>query len=379
MSAAASPKCAAVCIDTRDGAGRRRLRGVAQYAQRHDWRMMLVRRRGEEAAREVVQLRPQGIIAYVASQALIDTAKRLSVPLVDTAISEVDVPRSVSLDNREVGRLAAESLTRLGLKHFGYCGVRGKRASAERQTYFAQYLGHDGFTFAAFSQHVAEGESQMRSLTAWLKSLPKPVGILVFDDKLGERVLTACRWSDLPVPDRVAVLGIGNDDLISKLTWPSLSSINVPAERIGFEAAGLLDHAMQRRRIDQPQRRLPPTGVTLRGSTDVLAVEDELVEAAARYAREHAGEAIGVEHIARAIGVSRRTLDRRFAQTLGRSVHEELSAVRMQNACVLLSESQETVAEIAAVCGFGTAASFSRAFHQRNGCWPIEYRKRIRG
>ena len=117
----------------------------------------------------------------------------------------------------------------------------------------------------------------------------------------------------------------------------------------------------------------------MRGSTEVLAVQDRLVESAAQYVREHAGDAIGVEHIARAVGVSRRTLDRRFAQALGRSVHEELSAVRMQNACVLLSESQKTVAGIAAACGFRTAASFSRAFHRKTGCWPIEYRNRVRG
>jgi LacI family transcriptional regulator len=285
----------------------------------------------------------------------------------------------VSLDNREVGRLAAESLTRLGLKHFGYCGVRGKRASGERQLFLAEHLERCGFALAAFAQRVAEGEAQMKPLNSWLKSLPKPVGILTFDDKLGERVLTACRWSDLSVPDQVAVLGIGDDDLVSKLTWPSLSSICVPAERIGFEAADLLDHAMRRRRIKRPRRQLAPTGVTLRGSTDVLAVQDALVESAARYLRKHAGEAIGVEHIAHAVGVSRRTLDRRFVQALGRSVHEELSAVRMQTACVLLSESRETVANIAAVCGFRTAASFSRAFHRQNGCWPVEYRNRVRG
>ena len=378
-STAPQPRCAAVCIDTRDGAGRRRLRGVAEYAQRNAWRMMLVRRRGEEAAREVFKLRPDGIIAYIADQALVDTADRLSVPLVDTAISEVDVPMSVSLDNREVGRLAAESLSRLGLKHFGYCGVRGKRASGERQSYFAQHLQQSGFSLAAFSQRVAEGESRMASLTAWLESLPKPVGILTFDDKLGERVLTACRWSDLSVPDRVAALGIGNDDLVSKLTWPSLSSINVPAERIGFQAADILDHAIRGMPVEEPRRQILPTGVTMRGSTALLAVQDTAVESADRYIREHAGDAIGVAHIARAVGVSRRTLDRRFAKALGRSVHEELTAVRMQNACVLLSESLETVAYIARACGFRSAASFSRAFHRQIGCWPIEYRNRIRG
>lgn len=378
MNKTATVRRTAICIDTRDGAGRRRLHGVAQYGQQHGWRMMLVRRRGEEAAREVAKLRPDGVIAYIADQKLVDTTQRLSVPLVDTAISEIHVAQFVSLDNREVGRLAAESLTRLGLKHFGYCGVRGKRASRERQSYFAMQLEKSGFVLTDFSQRVAEGESQMKPLIAWLESLPKPVGILTFDDKLGERVLTACHWTSLSVPDQVAILGIGNDDLVSKLTWPSLSSINVPAERIGFEAAGILDQAMRDEKIADPQRQIAPTGVSMRGSTAVLAVQDATVEAAARYIRTHAGEAIGVEHIARAVGVSRRTLDRRFAKALGRSVHEELAGVRMENACTLLSESQESVSVIASKCGFRTAASFSRAFRKQIGCWPIEYRNRGR-
>ena len=373
------PKFAAVCIDTRDGAGRRRLYGVARYAREKAWRMMRVRRRGQEAAREVVKLRPDGIIAYIADRPLVEAAERLSVPLVDTAISEVNVPMSVSLDNRAVGRLAAESLTRLGLKNFGYCGVSGKRASQERQTCFAEHLQQFGFKLGVFSQRVSEGESQMKPLIAWLESLPKPVGVLTFDDKLAERVLTASRWSNLPVPETVAVLGIGNDDLISKLTWPSLSSVNVPSERIGFEAADILDRAMRAEPVTDPRRQIAPNGVTMRGSTELLAVQDPLVEAAAQYVRQHTGDAIGVEHVARAVGVSRRTLDRRFTEALGRSVHEELTSARMQKACALLSESLQTVARIAAACGFRTAASFSRAFHRQIGCWPIEYRNRARG
>lgn len=375
----ASPTCAAVCIDTRDGAGRRRLRGVAEYAQQRGWRMMLVRQRGEDAARDVLRLKPHGIITYIADSPLVAAAARLNVPLVETAISEVDVPLSVSLDNREVARLATESLTRLGLEHFGYCGVRGKRASTERQVYFAEHLASAEFTFSAFAQSIAEGESRMKPLIHWLASLPKPVGILTFDDKLGERVLAACHWSGLAVPDCVAVLGIGNDDLVSKLTWPSLSSINVPAEHIGQQAAAMLDRAMRGQTIKTPRRQILPTGVTLRGSTAALAVQDTAVESAARFIRARAGEPISVQHVAEAVGVSRRTLDRRFAKALGRSVHEELAAVRMQKACVMLGESLATVAHISEACGFATAASFSRAFHKQIGCWPIQYRNRVRG
>lgn len=376
--AEAGPRTVAVCIDTRDGAGRKRLHGVAQYARTHGWRMMLVRRNGREAAQEVSQLRPDGIVAYVADRWLVEAAHRLNVPLADTAHGEVEVPLLTTLDNDGVGRLAAEHLGSLGLEHFAYCGVRGRTPSEERHARLAEHLRRRGRALHAFSQRIAEGELHLDPLVRWLRALPKPVGILAFDDKLGERVLTACRWAALRVPDHVAVLGIGDDELMCEVSWPTLSSISFPTSRLGYEAAEMLDRAMAGGKIVQRVRRIEPIGVTVRASTDMLAVEDPLIRAAVRFIREHAGQPIGVKHVANALDVSRRTLDRRFVDLLGRTVHDELAAVRMQVARRQLSEGAQSVAQIAESCGYATAASFSRAFRNHVGCWPSEYRGRVR-
>jgi LacI family transcriptional regulator len=372
------PRAVAVYIDTRDGPGRRRLHGVAQYAQRHGWRMMLIRRRGREAASEVARLRPQGIIAYVADRWIADVARRLKVPLVDTALGDVEVPLVASLDSDVSGRLAAEHLLGLGLEHFAYCGVRGPVASKERRNCFAAHLAARGHKLHSYAQRVGEGESRIEPLIRWLQELPKPVGVLTYDDKLGERVLTACRWGDLPVPGRVAVLGIGNDELMCEVSWPSLSSVSYPIHRLGFLAAEMLDQAICGQPIAEPRQRILPSGVEVRVSTDMLAVEDTMVQAAVRFLRAHAGEPIGVKHVARALDVSRRTLDRRFADRLGRTIHEELTAVRMQMARNLLTDGHLPVAQIALACGYTTAASFSRAFRQHTGCWPTDYRNEVR-
>jgi len=397
-----SPRTVAVCIDTRDGAGRKRLHGVAQYARAHGWRMMLVRRPDREAAQEVLRLRPHGIVAYVADRWLVAAARRLKIPLADTAHSEIEVPLMTTLDNDSVGRLAAEHLLSLGLAHFGYCGVRGRSASEERRACMASQLAvrsrssggrSDDDTgtpssrvgrraaspaLKSFAQPIAEGESRIDPLVRWLQGLPKPIGILAFDDKLGERVLTACRWAGLSVPEQVAVLGIGDDELMCEVSWPSLSSISFPTSRLGYEAAEMLDLAMAGARIVQRVRKIEPTGVTVRASTDTLAVADPLIRAAVAYIREHAGEPIGVKHVTTALDVSRRTLDRRFVDLLGRTVHDELAAVRMQIARKLLSEGDRPIAQIAESCGYATAASFSRAFHQSLGCWPSDYRNQVR-
>ena len=368
----------AVCVDTRDGAGRKRLYGVSQYARSRGWRMLLVRQSGSRGAQEVKRLKPDGVIAYIADRRLVETTRRLGIPLVDTALGELNIPLVVSLDNDAVGRLAAEHLVSLGLASFGYCGVRGPLASEERRTSFARHLALRGRSLAAFSQRLIEGESQMEPLIRWLQGLPKPVGVLTFDDKLGERVLSACRWSSLSVPHEVAVLGIGNDELMCEVSWPSLSSISFPTQRLGFEAAEMLDQAMRGRTIREGLRRIQPTGVAVRASTDMLAVEDSLIRSAVEFIRKHAGEAMGVKQVAAALDVSRRTLDRRFADALGRTVHDELTAVRMQLARNLLTESAQTVAEIAIACGYESAPSFSRAFRSQSGCWPTDYRNQVR-
>ncbi len=368
----AQPPAVAVCIDTRDGAGRSRLHGVAQYLRRLGWRMLLVRHAGRAAAAEVTRLAPDGIIAYIADRWLLAAARTLKIPLVDTAFGELEVPMTVSLDNDAVARLAAEHFEQAGLKHFAYCGVKGRIASEQRRTSFADILG--GRKLASFAEPVSEGESNLEPLMRWLQQLPKPAGVLVFDDKLGERVLAACHAAQLAIPHQIAVLGIGNDELMCDVSWPTLSSVGFPTPRLGYEAAHLLAQALAGTKLKDPHRKIQPTGVVARGSTDLVAVEDALVKDAVQFIRKQAGNLIGVKQVAQALNVSRRTLDRRFADALGRTAREELMRVRMHLARSLLADNAHAIAEVARGCGYGTAASFSRAFRQHSGRWPSEHR-----
>src|SRR5437660_984008 len=78
-------------------------------------------------------------------------------------------------------------------------------------------------------------------LADWLHGLPKPVGVLACNDVRGQQVLNACRRAGLAVPDEVAVLGVDNNELVCNLADPPLSSVDANCERIGYEAAALLD------------------------------------------------------------------------------------------------------------------------------------------
>ena len=130
----------------------------------------------------------------------------------------------------------------------------------------------------------------------------------------GSQLSEACRRAGLRVPDDVALLGVDDDDLLCEVARPSLSSVALPGERIGYEAARMLEALLSRPpgRARGSALLLPSPGVVTRRSSDVLAIDDEDVAAAVRFIREHAHEPIRVADVLGEVPVSRRSLERRF-------------------------------------------------------------------
>ena len=71
-----------------------------------------------------------------------------------------------------------------------------------------------------------------------------------------------------------------------------------------------------------------PIRVVSRLSTDVIAVEDDEVAAALRIIEEKARQPIGVGDVVASVALSRRALEIRFQNALGRSIREEIQRVR---------------------------------------------------
>ena len=208
----------------------------------------------------------------------------------------------------------------------------------------------------------------------WLRQLVKPVAILCCEDAPARYLADVCSQIGLRVPEDVALLGVGNDDLDCTLTQPTLSSIAVPTERIGFEAAALLDRLMAGEADTPGPLLLPPLHVITRHSTDLTAVDDEAVQAALRHIRQHSHEDLSVDQVARAIAVGRRLLERRFRSVLGRSVLEEINRVRVERAKDLLANTHLPIATVAQRSGFATTRRLDVVFARHAGLCPRAYR-----
>ena len=171
------------------------------------------------------------------------------------------------------------------------------------------------------------------------------------------------------------LLGVDNDELECLLTSPPLSSIAIPGERIGYEAAKLLDRAMTDRRSAAGRVFLPPIRVVARQSTDTLASGDPVVIAALRYIHSSAVEGVNVAGVVQATGIGRRELERKFRAILGRSVLQELRRVRIGQAQKLLAGTDLPMPAIAKLSGFSSAHRLAIVFHRLCGMPPTAYRR----
>jgi LacI family transcriptional regulator len=179
---------------------------------------------------------------------------------------------------------------------------------------------------------------------------------------------------NLAVPEEVAILGRGDDRVICETVHPTLSSIDLDARRIGYEAAAMLDRWMG----GKPPKELvsvPPSHVVVRQSTDLVAINDADVAKAVRFIREWACRGIDVARVAEEVGLSRRAVERRFLEHLGRAPKAEIMRVRIERAKMLLAQTDHSGEAIARKCGFASLIYFTRAFRREVGMTTRAYRK----
>jgi transcriptional regulator GlxA family with amidase domain len=102
---------------------------------------------------------------------------------------------------------------------------------------------------------------------------------------------------------------------------------------------------------------------------------DGSLEPTRAWARERLAEPLTVEAMARHANVSPRTFARRFREETGTTPLQWLLARRVLEARRLLEESDLPVEEVAAVAGFGNAASLRDHFRRATATTPTAYRR----
>lgn len=372
----------ALLVETSNAYARGLLSGVREYVAAHRrWSLYLVEHSREETDFSWLEgWVGHGVLARIENVETARFIRGLRLPTVDLSAGRLapELP-GVETNDEIIAGWAVQHFADRGIRNFGFCGVSRFPWSHKRAAAFAAHVRARGSRTHQIVMRSSGPRAEHRALLArWLRSLPTPVGILACYDIAGQEVLEACKLAKLDVPDQVAVMGVDNDELISALTTPPLSSIEPDKRRTGYLAAELLDRMMSGEKVRPGLRLVAPLRVVARQSSEILSVDDHLVSSALRFIRDHGDVNVTVQDVTRHVGISRRALDYRFLAQIGKTVHQEIVRARMAKVSELLLTTDWTLSRIAERLEFSQPEYMGAAFKKFSGKPPGRYRSDMR-
>ena len=279
----------ALCMGINDHYEHGIARGVVMFAKEHSWNLS-----GYGwmfgSLQDVSNWDGDGIITRIESEADADLFASLGKPVVDVAGAYMRSEFNLVVnDDFLTGKKAGAHLAERGFIHFSFCGVKDVGWSLNRLEGFRAGItsvsGNDEYR----SEEIPVFEDSLEwwknfeesdRLKDWLLSLPLPGAVFTCNDKAGVKVANACRSLGISVPGELAVLGVDNEDVLCELAAPSLSSVQLDCEQIGYRAAGLLDTVIHRKSPENPYSSeilVLPKGIFERDSTRIFVSPDPLI------------------------------------------------------------------------------------------------------
>ncbi|MBL8895830.1 MAG: substrate-binding domain-containing protein, partial [Rhizobiales bacterium] len=176
----------------------------------------------------------------------------------------------ISFDNYAAGRIAMQHLLELGHRQIGLiCGrTEVNDRARERRNAYEDSLRQAGISldpeliYERDFEYI-EGKVAMRRL---LEVPVPPTAVFAANDIQAIGAIAQCRETGLSIPRDISVIGF--DDLpVAEFIEPKLTTIRVPAQRMGHVAAS---HLLQMIQGDVlPQSEVLPVELMLRGTTSV--------------------------------------------------------------------------------------------------------------
>ncbi|MGF1724301.1 XylR family transcriptional regulator [Photobacterium nomapromontoriensis] len=365
------------------------IEGIGEYLQASqcDWDIYL----DEEFTTHIENFhewKGDGVIADFDNPAIRALLKDATIPVVGVGGSyenDADYPDVpyVATDNHALVELAFQHLRDKGLENFAFYGTPpdpSKHWAQEREKAFKALTQREGYAHAVYQGNETSPQTwqyDMNRLADWVQRLPTPIGIIAVTDSRARHLLQVCEHLNIMVPDRVAVIGIDNEELARYLTRVSLSSVGQGCKEMGYRAAKVLHKLIENNAptMAKPTRILvPPTQVFERQSTDYLALNDPYVIQAMHFIRHNACKGIKVDQVLNYVGISRSNMEARFKEEYGHSIHQEIHNAKLKRACNLLVSTSLPIAEIAELCGYPSLQYMYTVFKKNLNQTPKEHR-----
>ena len=361
--------------------------GVGEYLQasQTDWDIFI-----EEDFRcridNMHEFLGDGVIADYDDKAIEALLQNVDVPIVGVGGSyhrQEDYPpvHYIATNNAALVESAFLHLKEKGINRFAFYGLPascGKRWAQEREYAFRRLVAkerYQGVIYQGMETAPAHWQHAQNRLADWLQTLPQQTGIIAVTDARARHLLQVCEHLKIPVPEKLCVIGIDNEELTRYLSRVALSSVAQGTRQMGYQAAKLLHRLLDRQTLPLQRILVPPVKVIARRSTDFRSLHDPAVIQAMHYIRFNACKGIKVEQVLDAVGMSRSNLEKRFKDETGETIHTIIHSEKLERARALLVSSSMPINEISQMCGYPSLQYFYSVFKKSYASTPKEYRQ----
>ena len=309
-------------------------------------------------------------------------AKKYDIPIVNTwFFNKIQGLPSVLVDFEKTGEAAAENLIKRGFRNFiSFTYRNDPSAKAYNQGASSVLKNYDIKLQTCYSpRDIEKNKSSWQKINddfkGWIKNWEFPTAIMTASCELGPKISTFCSENGLRIPEDVVILSSGNDPAYCEGFSPTISSIDIDYFKIGYEAAHLLDCKIKGEVLEEEVIYIPPAGIAPRESTDSYAIQDKHVKEALRFIADNFEKNLCVDDIVNQVPISRRSLEKRFMKSLGRTMFDEMNRLKIETMKRLLLESEANIKDISQLAGFSSPQQMRRSFINSTGLSPIEFRK----
>lgn len=367
--------------------------GVCEYVKstRLMWDILLEEEDFQSDRHQIAHWDGHGIIADFDDQELVSLLLNLPIPVVGIGGSyQIGAARLkeisyVGSDNPALVKMAYEHLIEMGLPNFAFYSFKPTSRSLwalEREEAFRILVESDGFApriYEAMPSIAFNWSVILDDLVAWLRSLPKPIGIIAVNDSRARQVMQACLVAGISVPDEVAIIGIDDEPMMRVLNRIPVSSVKQGAHQMGYVAAEMLHKKLINPLHPAIHQKIAPGAINIQASSRYNPAHTPYIRKAQLFIRQFALQGIKAAQVADYVGIARATLDIHFERELGHTVHEEILTFKLHFSQKLLEEGKLGGAEIARLSGFNTLQYMYAVYRRKLGCTPVEYQAKAQG
>ncbi|WP_146493376.1 AraC family transcriptional regulator [Vibrio cyclitrophicus] len=298
---------------------------------------------------------------------LVDTPSVMRVArkgLIYSSYQLDSIPAGIStlvVDNQQIAITALGKFTELGIQRVGFYSNEFDRQykwSKEREEGFKATADKIGLEMCLVDPpHLVVSNEK--------------VGVLCSTDRSARTLIQALTDEKIMVPKQVNVIGVDCDPIESEISPVAITSVDISPFDIGKQAVSLV------LKEEKAQAYFyTPSQLVEKASCSSEDLSDGIVSRASFYIYNNYHNSIKVSDVANYCRVSRKTLDSRFFNAKNITVHQYIHERRLEKCMRLLSETDESIEDIALQCGYPHQSYLYQVFKKHLSCTPLDFRKK---